>query len=72
MFHLSAHPETTVHVRHRGVVPVRAHIATPSEREQLWPRLLELYADFADYQSWTERTIPVVILEPKPRSATDL
>ena len=41
-----------------------AHKATNAEREQLWPRLVELYADFASYQAWTEREIPVVICEP--------
>jgi hypothetical protein len=29
------------------------------------PRLVELYADFESYQVWTEREIPVVILDPR-------
>jgi len=62
---LRAHPETSVQLRHRGVVPVRARTADARERAELWPRLLELYADFADYQAWTKREIPVVILEPR-------
>jgi deazaflavin-dependent oxidoreductase (nitroreductase family) len=41
-----------------------ARTAAESEREVLWPRLLELYADYASYQEWTDRTIPVVICEP--------
>lgn len=41
-----------------------ARIAAADERAQLWPKLLELYADFAAYQSWTDREIPVVICEP--------
>jgi hypothetical protein len=45
--------------------PVRARTATPEERERLWPRLVEMYDDFAKYQKWTERTIPVVVLEPR-------
>ena len=28
----------------------------------LWPRLVEMYDDFAKYEKWTERTIPVVVL----------
>jgi deazaflavin-dependent oxidoreductase (nitroreductase family) len=44
--------------------PRRARVATPAERERLWPRLVEHYRDFATYQAWTERTIPVVLLEP--------
>ena len=30
----------------------------------LWPRLVAMYSDYEDYQSWTDRTIPVVICEP--------
>jgi len=58
-------PETTVHVARRGRLPVRAREAVGEEREQLWPRLVELYADFAKYQRWTDRQIPVVVLEPR-------
>ena len=43
---------------------LRARTATPDERAVLWPRLVDLYADFASYQSWTDREIPVVIAEP--------
>jgi F420H(2)-dependent quinone reductase len=56
-------PETTVEVggeKRRVVV----HIASPAEREKLWPRVVELYSDYADYQARTERQIPVVILSP--------
>ena len=35
------------------------------ERAELWPRLVELYADFAKYAKWTDREIPVVVLEPR-------
>ena len=44
---------------------VRAHTASADERARLWPQLVQLYADFANYQSWTERVIPVVVLEPR-------
>lgn len=49
--------------------PVRARTAEPAERARLWPLLVQTYADFNTYQAWTERLIPVVILEP--RAATD-
>lgn len=44
----------------------RARTATDEERSRLWPRLVDVYADFETYQQWTEHTrrIPVVILEP--------
>ena len=40
-------------------------MADPEERAALWPRLVELYADFAVYQATTDREIPVVILSPR-------
>lgn len=60
---LVACPETTVQIR-SDVRPVRARTAGPEERARLWPRLVELYADYASYQSWTDREIPVVVLSP--------
>ncbi|WP_395659240.1 nitroreductase/quinone reductase family protein [Nocardioides sp.] len=62
---LVAHPDTTVHVPRQGVRRVRARTAGPDERAELWPRLVELYADFAKYARWTDREIPVVVLEPR-------
>lgn len=61
-FNLTSHPETRVHLKGRPNQPVRARVATPAERAELWPRLVDLYADFASYQAWTDREIPVVIL----------
>src|SRR4051794_28551309 len=62
---LAAHPDTTVSLKGERDRPVRARTATPDEREELWPRLVDLYADFAKYQKWTERQIRVVVLEPR-------
>ena len=44
---------------------MRARRATEDEKSALWPRLVEMYRDFADYQARTERNIPVVILSPR-------
>ena len=41
-----------------------ARTASPEEREALWPKLVAHYPDYASYATWTERIIPVVILEP--------
>jgi deazaflavin-dependent oxidoreductase (nitroreductase family) len=60
---LEASPETLVHVKGQRSVPVRARVANEAERAELWPRLVELYADFERYARWTDRVIPVVILE---------
>ena len=61
---LVAQPDVTVRIRREGVRRVRARTADPAERAELWPRLVELYADFEKYAKWTDREIPVVILEP--------
>ncbi len=61
---LVEHPDTTVQVGGE-VLPVRARVATGAERAELWAKLVDLYADFDTYQAWTDRTIPVVVLEPR-------
>ncbi len=55
-------PEVEVQVGAR-VLSLRARVASAAEREALWPQLVALYADFASYQAWTDRVIPVVVLE---------
>jgi F420H(2)-dependent quinone reductase len=61
---LLAGPETQVQVG-AELRRVRARVAAEEERAKLWPRLVELYADFDNYAAWTDRVIPVVILEPR-------
>ena len=59
---LRADPECEVEIgRERRTV--RARVATAEEKRELWPKLLAMYRDYADYQARTERDIPVVILE---------
>jgi len=62
-FHnLRANPETTVQVGSERR-SVRARVANPDERARLWPRAVETYGGYADYQRRTDREIPLVILE---------
>jgi deazaflavin-dependent oxidoreductase (nitroreductase family) len=63
-FHnLRANPDTTIQVGHR-TIPVRARVANEEERERLWPRAVETYSGYADYQRRSKgRVIPLVILE---------
>jgi hypothetical protein len=42
-----------------------ARRASDEEKAAYWPRLLEIYPDYADYQARTSRNIPVMILEPR-------
>jgi deazaflavin-dependent oxidoreductase (nitroreductase family) len=43
---------------------VRPRITEGEERAALWERLVAIYPPYASYASYTERTIPVVALEP--------
>jgi deazaflavin-dependent oxidoreductase (nitroreductase family) len=60
---LKAHPETQVELPKEGRVAVRARVASGEERRELWPRVVDLYAGYAEYQDSTSREIPVVVLE---------
>lgn len=59
---IQANPEVTVQIRSR-VRTMRARVATDEERAVYWPRLTAMYPDFDNYQSWTDRVIPVVVCE---------
>jgi deazaflavin-dependent oxidoreductase (nitroreductase family) len=62
-FHnLMANPDTTVELpgEKRGV---RARRASDDERTVLWPRLVDMYGSYESYQGYTDRKIPLVILE---------
>jgi deazaflavin-dependent oxidoreductase (nitroreductase family) len=61
---LQANPDVDVQVK-GDRRKMRARTATSAERAAYWPRLVAMYSDYDDYQSWTDREIPVVILEPR-------
>ena len=44
--------------------PVRSFTADSDRRATLWPHVVTAYAGYREYQSRTEREIPVVILRP--------
>lgn len=60
---LKANPTVTVQIK-KEVLRLTARDATEAERAQYWPQLVAMYSAFADYQSWTERVIPIVICDP--------
>ncbi len=45
---------------------VRPRVAEGTERARLWERAVQIYPPYATYATYTERTIPVVVLEPAP------
>jgi len=64
-FHnLMANPDTRVQIGSRRR-DVHARVADPQERTRLWPKVVEVYGGYDDYQRRTDREIPLVILEPR-------
>ena len=60
---LRANPHTTIEVGVQSI-PVTARVAEGDERERLWTAQKEVAPQFAEYESKTDRVIPVVVLEP--------
>ena len=60
---LLADPDTTVEVGQQ-TIPVTARVAEGEERERLWTAQKEVAPQFAEYESKTDRVIPVVVLDP--------
>lgn len=67
-FHnLVANPDTTVQVGSERRT-VHARVATPAERQRLWPKAVAVYSGYDGYQRRTTREIPLVILAPRDAS----
>jgi len=64
-FHnLMANPDTIAQVG-SSRLSVHAHVADAAERARLWPKVLETYKGYADYQRRAGREIPLVVLSPR-------
>jgi F420H(2)-dependent quinone reductase len=60
---LVKHPE--IEVSHRGRrMNLRARLAKPEEKPDLWPICDRQYAPYADYRKRTSREIPIFVCEP--------
>src|SRR5215212_516298 len=60
---LKANPKVQAQIKDE-VLDLIARDANDEERERYWPQLVEMYPTFEDYQSWTDRVIPLVVCEP--------
>ena len=58
---LEANPEATLQIG-AETFRVRAAVATPEEKETLWPKVVARYKGYEGYQRRTSRDIPVVVL----------
>ena len=63
-FNLQADPEVEVQVVN-DKFQARAETVTGARREELWKLMLPIWPPYADYQTKTERLIPLVLLKPK-------
>jgi len=60
---LQENPDVQMRLRGGPSRPMRARIATPAERERLWPLVIADHQNYAGYQTKTTRVIPLVFLE---------
>lgn len=63
---LEANPEVKVRWKGQPTRVMHARTADPAERARLWPKVVADHSKYADYQSKTDREIPLVLLSPTP------
>jgi deazaflavin-dependent oxidoreductase (nitroreductase family) len=63
---LRDNPDVDVAMGREPKRPMRARIADPDERARLWPQVVTRYKGYGNYQTKTNREIPLVLLEPVP------
>jgi deazaflavin-dependent oxidoreductase (nitroreductase family) len=61
---LDANPEVEIQVLD-SVLPATARTVTGEERERLWALMRQIWPAYDEYQTKTDREIPVVVLTPK-------
>ncbi len=62
---LRDNPDVTVELGNQSY-QATARQLDPDETKTLWPQLDQLYAGYESYRGRTDRTFPVIRLEPKP------
>ena len=60
---IQANPRVKFQIKNE-VLELTARDATDSERDEYWPKLDAIYPDFANYRSWTDRKIPIILCDP--------
>jgi deazaflavin-dependent oxidoreductase (nitroreductase family) len=60
---IKADPKVTFQTK-RETLDLVAREATDAERDEYWPKLDAMYADFENYRSYTDRKIPIIICDP--------
>jgi deazaflavin-dependent oxidoreductase (nitroreductase family) len=62
---LRENPDVDVAIGREPKRSMRARVADPDERARLWPQVVARYKGYGDYQTRTDREIPLVLLEPR-------
>jgi deazaflavin-dependent oxidoreductase (nitroreductase family) len=60
---LTANPDVTLRVGQKEL-KAKAREATSAERAEIYPKFVDLYSGYRDYEAATDRVIPVVLLVP--------
>ncbi|WNG86989.1 nitroreductase family deazaflavin-dependent oxidoreductase [Mycobacterium sp. ITM-2016-00317] len=60
---IKANPQVTFQIKNEKLKLI-AREATDAERDEYWPKLDSIYPDFANYRTYTDRKIPVLICDP--------
>jgi deazaflavin-dependent oxidoreductase (nitroreductase family) len=66
---LTENPEVAVRVGPEDFVAV-ARTADASEKPELWQTMTQIWPAYEEYQSKTDRPIPLVVLDPVPPAAS--
>jgi deazaflavin-dependent oxidoreductase (nitroreductase family) len=61
---LQADPSVGVQVGTRRFT-ARARVASPAEREALWPQMVRIFPLYDEYARKTDRVIPIILLTPQ-------
>ena len=65
-YNLGAHPDQVKVETGGRAVPVVAEQLHGAERDEAWQRITAAAAQFANYQTKTDRELPIIRLTPKP------
>ncbi len=61
---LRENPEVTMSIQGGPAQKMRAQVADPAERARVWPLITAKHSNYANYQTKTDREIPLVVLTP--------
>jgi deazaflavin-dependent oxidoreductase (nitroreductase family) len=64
LLNLQEYPDVEVSLQGAPKRPMHARVASPAERERLWPLVTADHKNYAGYQTKTTREIALVLLEP--------